>query len=525
MNDFNRTNRTNIRQTKGNTMIGIHFLKRLAMAIAVFSSSALQAQDLNLTFVDGSHRNPFDSPNTKAVAMVFVTTDCPIANSYQPKLKEMAATFGPQGVEFVLVYPSPSTSPESIKAHCDEYQISIPAINDSSLAIARRFDARVTPEAIVFSAGDSQPVYRGRIDDRYTAYGKKRTQPTTHDLEDVLKGIVEGQHMTPTETTAVGCLIPIDKVAQQDKAEDSDYDPSRVDADETVNVLRFDIQDSSRERTIPIKVYLPATPGKHPVVLFSHGLGGSRENSVYLGEHWARRGYVCVFMQHIGSDESVWKDRKPREIRKALTDAASGASFNERVKDVPFVIDQLEAWNDEAGHELNGMMDLKKIGMTGHSFGAVTTQAVSGQSFVGSKRLQDKRIVCAIPLSPSKPKVGSAESAFGEVDIPWLLMTGTEDNAKIVGGADAENRRGVYPALPPGDKYELVLFDAQHSAFSDRELPGDRGQRNKNHHRVILALSTAFWDTYLKDDSQAREWLKGEGAKSVLEPKDEWQMK
>jgi hypothetical protein len=83
----------------------------------------------------------------------------------------------------------------------------------------------------------------------------------------------------------------------------------------------------------------------------------------------------------------------------------------------------------------------------------------------------------------------------------------------------------VYPNLPAGiDRYELVLKDAEHSAFTDRPLPGDKEQRNPNHHRAILALSTAFWDAHLRGDESARAWLHGPGARSVLEEGDRWQL-
>jgi hypothetical protein len=70
-----------------------------------------------------------------------------------------------------------------------------------------------------------------------------------------------------------------------------------------------------------------------------------------------------------------------------------------------------------------------------------------------------------------------------------------------------------------------VLDRGEHSAFSDRALPGDKEKRNPNHHRVILALSTAFWDTWLRGDPAAKLWLDGVGAKSVLEKGDLWQRK
>jgi hypothetical protein len=103
-------------------------------------------------------------------------------------------------------------------------------------------------------------------------------------------------------------------------------------------------------------------------------------------------------------------------------------------------------------------------------------------------------------------------------------MTGTHDTAAI-GGQTVATRLAVFPALRPGDKYELVLNGAEHSAFTDRPLPGDRKPRNPNHHRAILALSTAVWDAYLRGDAAAKAWLQGEGARSVLEAEDRWRRK
>ena len=156
----------------------------------------------------------------------------------------------------------------------------------------------------------------------------------------------------------------------------------------------------------------------------------------------------------------------------------------------------------------------------------MTTQAVSGQSFRGGKfSFTDPRIAAAVMFSPSSPRKGeSPETAFGSVKIPWLLMTGTKDVAPV-GDADVQSRLAVFPALPPVDKYEVVLNNAEHSAFADRALPGDKEPRNPNHHRVILALTTAFWDACLRHDAAARSWLEGAGPRTVLEQEDRWQTK
>lgn len=302
------------------------------------------------------------------------------------------------------------------------------------------------------------------------------------------------------------------------------YDPLLIPTNVGTRVVYLAFRDAQPTREIPLLVYLPPGQSPAPVVLFSHGLGGSREGNSFMGQRWAARGYVAVFMQHAGSDTSVWRDKAVAQRMGALKQAATAQNLVTRVKDVHAVIDQLERWNSDGASVLKGRLDLKRIGMSGHSFGALTTQAVSGEKFPVGSHMVDPRIKAAIMFSPSAPRRGDAKEAFGAVAIPWMLMTGTEDVAPI-GEADVASRLAVFPALPPGHKYELVLDKAEHSAFTERALPGDHEKRNPNHHRAILAISTAFWDAYLNGDAAAREWLNGKGLASVLEPKDRWRAK
>jgi predicted dienelactone hydrolase len=303
-----------------------------------------------------------------------------------------------------------------------------------------------------------------------------------------------------------------------------DYDPLALDAAKSKpahNDVSF--LDQARGREIPLRIYLPAGTGAAPVILFSHGLGGSRAGSVFLGEHWAGRGFVAVYVQHPGSDESVWKDTAPQQRLEAMNRAASMDNFLARVKDVPATLNQLELWNKDSTNFLHGRLDLSRIGMSGHSFGALTTEAVSGETMpIGGQRFTDPRIKAAIIMSPSAPRGGDVEKAFASVKVPWLLMTGTKDLAPI-GNADMKSRLSVYPALRGAPKYELVLNNAEHSVFTDRALPGESEPRNPNHHRAILALTTAFLDAYLRGDAAALQWLNGSGPRAILESQDQWQ--
>ncbi len=304
-----------------------------------------------------------------------------------------------------------------------------------------------------------------------------------------------------------------------------EYNPLSVRESEPVIYLT--VEDSSRSREIPIKVYLPENKSPAPIIFFSHGLGGSREAGTYLGKHWSGRGFVVVALQHPGSDESIWKGKGISRFQQSMGQAMDFKNFMHRAKDVPAALRQLEIWNKTPGNPLYGRMETSIVGMSGHSYGAVTTQAISGQSspLGRGKGLTLPEIKAAVILSPSSPRRGSPERAFGNVDIPWLLMTGSKDIGKM-GGADLESRLAVFPALPPGEKYELFLDEAEHSAFADaREGSRMSGNRNPNHHKVILALSTAFWDAYLLKNAAALAWLNGNGPLKILEPNDRWQKK
>lgn len=301
------------------------------------------------------------------------------------------------------------------------------------------------------------------------------------------------------------------------------YDPLAVDPSLAVKFVDTSFHDAARNRDLPLRIYLPTNTTPEPVVLFSHGVGGSRAGSLFLGQHWAARGYVAVFVQHPGSDEAVWQGKPPEEVLPALRQAVSLQNFLLRVQDIPAVLDQLAIWNADKTNFLAGRMDLKKIGMSGHSFGAITTEAVSGEAFpLSDQQFTDARIKAALVLSPSSPPGGGADTAFSGVTIPWMLMTGTKDVVPI-GNETVASRLKVYAALRGAPKYELVLSNAEHSVFMDQALPGDQEPRNPNHHRVICALSTAFWDAYLRGDTNALVWLNGPEPRSIMETEDQWQ--
>src|SRR5438094_652536 len=86
----------------------------------------------------------------------------------------------------------------------------------------------------------------------------------------------------------------------------ADYKPPTPSA--KVAILRETWHDKERDRDVPVKIYYPEkSDAPAPAIIFSHGLGGSRDGYEYLGQHWAGCGFVSVHLQHLGSDDAVWR--------------------------------------------------------------------------------------------------------------------------------------------------------------------------------------------------------------------------
>ncbi len=283
----------------------------------------------------------------------------------------------------------------------------------------------------------------------------------------------------------------------------------------TVATAVYDWVDGARNRTVPVRLYYPASGASPlPVIVFSHGLGGTRDGYEYLGRHWAGHGYVSVHLQHPGSDDAAWRGKaNPMEsMREAVLDVRNAI---DRPLDVRFAVDQLGRLNRDEG-PLRGRLNLDRLGIAGHSFGAHTTLAVAGQSLAGGEpRLADPRFKAAIAMSaPASERPGRA-AAYTHIRIPCLHMTGTEDSSPI-GDTRPEQRRIPFDQIRGADQYLVTFAGGDHMVFSGVRWRGGDGAKDPLFHDLIRQSTTAFWDAYLKDDPAARAWLAGGGFSAVL---------
>lgn len=277
-------------------------------------------------------------------------------------------------------------------------------------------------------------------------------------------------------------------------------------------------QDARRNRTVPYLIRYPeGVSGPVPVVIFSHGLGGSRRGAVYYAEHLVSHGYVVVMVQHPGSDVSIWRTIRPdldNVDRAALGRAVADPMVTiNRFLDIPFALDQLALMN--ADGPLKGRMDLARVGMSGHSFGAVTTQAMAGQVYPNGRSMPEPRFRAFLAMSPSPSRDGRNDAAFGGITRPFLSLTGTEDSFTIradASGAEVVAGRQVPFAHVGGPSMLVLLTGGDHMVFSGRqEVGGPPRPLDARHRLIIKAASLAWWDAWLKDDPRAKTWLKDGG--------------
>jgi hypothetical protein len=170
--------------------------------------SSLLLEDLSGELVDdGRPLDPFANPSVKALVLIFLNTDCPIANRYAPTIQGLHETYRSKPVGIWLVYPDASESREKIQEHLAAYKHQAPALRDPDHHLVAFCQATKTPQAVVF-APRRKLAYRGRIDDLFTDFGKRREQPTRHDLRDAIDAVLEGRAVDPAESPVIGCDIP-----------------------------------------------------------------------------------------------------------------------------------------------------------------------------------------------------------------------------------------------------------------------------------------------------------------------------
>jgi predicted dienelactone hydrolase len=275
-----------------------------------------------------------------------------------------------------------------------------------------------------------------------------------------------------------------------------------------------------------------ADGGPWPLVVFSHGSGGLKEQSLFLTEQLAGKGYVVAAPDHIGNTFLTQDDDQMAVVAV------------ERPRDCSAVIDRFEAPQPDDPAWFSTHVDLERAAAVGHSFGGYTAIALAGGVLsvppdvaaqcetpdppVSCQLLQgieegpfdrrDERIDLALAMTPGG-YLAFREVGLAGVDVPTMIMAGKMDTMTPWGSEIVPIYEGI-----PTEKHLWSLEHGEHFTFSDiclllPFLPPDIAAQFgsvcaedaplpiEEAQRLIFDMSLAFLDAGLKDDAEARARL------------------
>lgn len=253
--------------------------------------------------------------------------------------------------------------------------------------------------------------------------------------------------------------------------------------------------------------------GPYPVILFSHGSMAIRFQSTYLTSYLASHGYVVIAPDHEGNTFTQL------DQGNVLSPDAQLQSLLNRPHDLLFLLDR---YSDLAEDDsLFGMLDVDRVGVTGHSFGAVTALRAAGL---------DSRIDAIAPQCPAGYSLSwiDIEKPLEEVGIPVMVQMAEGDMTTPPAMA-----RSIWDHVrEPG--YYLSLQSAGHFTYSDLCLLGTElieeaanvgigggvlgdgcGELNlapEKAHPIIRNYTIGFFNRHLRDSSESESFLKTEVA-------------
>ncbi len=180
---------------------------------------------------------------------------------------------------------------------------------------------------------------------------------------------------------------------------------------------------------------------RFPLVIYSHGFMSFHEESDYLGEFLAQRGYIMVAFDFPASNFNASGGPNLRDIAS-------------QPGDISFLIDVLSARNENPNDSLHQLINIGKVAIAGLSLGGLTTTLAAYH-----KELRDERIGAAISIAG--PMSFFNKSYFETTDVPLMYIAGSIDamvnyNANVTTLKEKMN-----------DVIVVTIANGSHTGFAD----------------------------------------------------------
>ncbi len=185
-------------------MVAVSFRGALAVVVAGSLSAAPAPPEIGgvapefvVTPLGGSAFPFAEATKTHAaVVIVFLSVVCPYSQYFEDHLRQLDASYGPEGVLFVGVNSNRTETPEEVVEHARKAGQTFPIMKDAGNRVADLLGAHVTPEALLFDR-EGRLRYRGRI----------RSKLGSTDLKDALDAVLAGRRVRTPVAKAFGCSI------------------------------------------------------------------------------------------------------------------------------------------------------------------------------------------------------------------------------------------------------------------------------------------------------------------------------
>ncbi len=192
------------------------FLALLAFALLITSCTKHEAvahtsggegvkdsivKSFTLPDLEGKNVSLTDFKSSKAIVLMFISTQCPVSNDYNARMAAISNEYSGKGVTFLGINSNKAEDVAEIKDHAAKNGFKFSILKDKGNVVADQLAASFTPEIYVLSP-DLKLLYHGRIDDK-----RRVDEVTTSDLKNALDEILTGKPVSVAKTKAFGCTI------------------------------------------------------------------------------------------------------------------------------------------------------------------------------------------------------------------------------------------------------------------------------------------------------------------------------
>jgi len=309
------------------------------------------------------------------------------------------------------------------------------------------------------------------------------------------------------------------------------------------------LNDPLRNRTLTVDFYLPELTNQitnfqpAPVIVISHGAAGNRNTLSILAAHLASYGFAVVVMEHPGDNLQRFQ-----EFFTGLAGSPQPQELIDRPLEIKFVLDELQR-REQSDPSLKGRINLQQVGVIGQSIGGYTALTLAGANInfpllrqdchsnqifnlslliqcefekikPANYSLADARVKAVIAVNPLTSSV-FGESGLSKVQIPTMFVANTDD---IFTPALPE-QISPFTWLTTANKYLVLIEKATHFSLLGgrradssalpplpQELVGPEPTLARSY---LNALSTAFFKTYLTNQSEFKPYLSSGYAKAI----------